>query len=127
AFGQGVHRRTREVERGEFDFGAMPVGHVSLSLVRKPDADSLFAGGFGGEAVWQRHFELEAGHDVHLTIEVATVSLEGQVLDPTGAPVEGVTIRAQGRIPRTGEAGGEPEWDMSHFATDSDGDRKSTR
>ncbi|MEZ5967226.1 MAG: carboxypeptidase-like regulatory domain-containing protein [Planctomycetota bacterium] len=83
-------RSTTVDATGQFDLGPVAVGHVSVTL--SDDEGPLMGGG-----LWSKRVEVKAGEPVHLTIEVTTGSLTGEVVDAGGGrPAAGVQIILRG-------------------------------
>lgn len=81
-------------ERGRFDFGQLPAGALSLSVL--PRAEDAAFGPM--ETLWSGAMTLQQGEARDEAIEVLTSSLRGVCVDAAGNPVAGVMVRAEGRF-----------------------------
>ncbi|MFO1051412.1 MAG: carboxypeptidase-like regulatory domain-containing protein [Planctomycetota bacterium] len=101
---------------GRYTVEQVPVGQGYLTLSQPPPED-LFASGGRPLDLWQSNFECVEGKDLELDIEVVTSTIEGVVRTPTGEPVAGADIRANGRLGSEGRRGGNL-WRMARSESD---------
>ncbi len=94
---QRMQRFTSRVDaRGQFDFGIVPAGPLQIGLL--PPAGESMMGGGPGNQLWSTAVTLTEAEAKVLTIDIQTGSLAGTVYDPSGAPLAGATIQAEGRL-----------------------------
>jgi len=80
--------------RGRFDFGTVPAGELRLEVLPATDGTLLDV----SEELWAGHVDLAAGDVRELPIDIATTTIQGMCVDQAGAPVAGVSVRAEGRL-----------------------------
>lgn len=80
--------------RGRFDFGEVPAGPLSLSVL--PRAEEAAFGPM--DTLWSGQLTLQQGEARDEAIEVLTSSLTGVCVDLAGQPISGVMVRAEGQL-----------------------------
>ncbi|MGE3173393.1 MAG: carboxypeptidase-like regulatory domain-containing protein [Planctomycetota bacterium] len=95
---------------GRFDFGAIPVGTVNVSV-------NAEASMFDQKTMWNGQVELKEAASEELVLDLQTSSLSGTVVLPDGMPASGVRVRANGRP--AGQTGGYGSWHSE--VTDAEG------
>lgn len=86
---------TKVGQDGRFDLGAVPAGHVNISI---SSGDGLFG---RGDQIWSTSFDLKEGELKDLVIDVQTTAIEGEVVHPDGRPAGRVNVSAHGQHQRT--------------------------
>lgn len=104
----------RADESGRFDFGIVPAGKLSASMMGNGEG-GLFSG--PGNNLWSSPLELKEGETRDLTIEVTTSSLRGVCLLPDGSPAANVFVQGRGK-----PKGSEHENIWLHASTNTNGE-----
>lgn len=99
-YGDGRRPVVKVDERGRFDLGVLPAGHVWINVQATAEGGMMFG---GGSTIWTKSVELKQAEALELTIVVQTSSMSGTCYLPDGSPAASMHVQAQGKLKGTGE------------------------